>query len=183
MNDVKLSGRLTADPKGSTTANGKTVANFSLAIDRYYKDANGETQKDADFFQIACYNSLAKFVLDYIHKGDKIFVSGFMKQSKWTDTNGNKRERVGVIAQSIETMSSKRATTEAPSETTTEVTPVERKAEDTKIVEATPETATEPAKVTAEEIVAKAEANGIPAEIQSEFDVFGSEIDDTVFGF
>ncbi len=186
MNDVKLSGRLTADPKGTTTPNGKTIANFSLAIDRFYKDANGETQKEVQFFQVACYNGVANYILNYIHKGDKIFVNGFLKQSKWVDGNGNKRESVGIVAQSVESMVTRRAdvaennTETTPVAPTTEATtPVEAKPEQTAAPEATNDTP----KMNPEDVIAKAQANGIPAEVQSEFDVFGSEIDDSVFGF
>lgn len=183
MNDVKLSGRLTADPKGTAISNGKTVANFSLAIDRFYKDANGETQKETQFFQVACYNGVANYILNYIHKGDKIIVSGFLKQSKWVDANGNKRESVGVVAQNVESMIMRKTdavetNTEAVTSTTEVAPSVEAKPEQTAASEAT-----DKPKITPEDIIEKAQASGIPAEVQSEFDVFGSEIDDSVFGF
>jgi single-strand DNA-binding protein len=97
MNICVLSGRLTRDPAMSTTDEGKDVAEFGLAVDRYYD--RGET----DFFEIKVFGKQAAACGQYTQKGRHVTIVGTLRQRRWTDEQtGKRRSRVDVVAQRVE---------------------------------------------------------------------------------
>lgn len=94
VNQVFLIGRLTRDPEQRTTASGKTVANFSIAVDR----GNDE----ADFFEITTWEKLAELVVKYLEKGRQVHVQGRLRQETWDDKDtGKKRSRIAINATDV----------------------------------------------------------------------------------
>ena len=100
MNRVVLIGRLTRDPELRTTATGKNVASFSIAVNKRFKPQDGSA--DADFFRCTAWGSTADFVSNYLTKGRLIAVDGRIEQRGWTDKDGNKRETVEVVAENVQ---------------------------------------------------------------------------------
>lgn len=98
-NKAILIGRLTGDPELKTTPSGVSVCSFSLAVDRRFRDKNGERQ--ADFINIVCWRQQAEFVARYFHKGDPIGVDGSIQARKYEDRNGNNRTAVEVVADQV----------------------------------------------------------------------------------
>jgi single-strand DNA-binding protein len=98
MNSVNLIGRLTRDPESRTTQQGKKVVNFTLAVDRRFKSDD----KSADFFNVQAWDKTADFIEQYLGKGRLVGVTGRLQQRSYTDQNGNKREVVEVIAESVQ---------------------------------------------------------------------------------
>lgn len=92
-------GRLTRDPEVKTTGSGVAVANFALAIDRDYKNQDGE--RGTDFIEIICWRQRADFARRYLQKGRLICVSGRLEQNRWVDDQGNNRSTWRVNAQDI----------------------------------------------------------------------------------
>lgn len=92
-------GRLTRDPELRTTGSGIAVASFSLAIDRDYKDDDGE--RPTDFVNITCWRSLASFAQKYLKKGRMVCVTGRLQQQHWQDSNGNNRVSWSILAERI----------------------------------------------------------------------------------
>jgi single-strand DNA-binding protein len=77
-------GRLGKDPEVRFTAGGKAVANFSIACDESYKDANGEKQKKTEWVSLVVWgNSVEAYVQPYLHKGDLIYVEGKLQTRSW----------------------------------------------------------------------------------------------------
>lgn len=74
LNNVSLVGRLTKDPEVKVIGEGVAVCNFTLAVNRSYKDKNGETQ--ADFIQCQSWKGAAEFMAKYLKKGNLIAVTG-----------------------------------------------------------------------------------------------------------
>ncbi len=74
MNVVVLVGRLTRDPELAYTANGKPKTAFNLAVDRKFKNANGE--KEADFIRCVAWGKLAETIANNLSKGRRIGVEG-----------------------------------------------------------------------------------------------------------
>ena len=74
MNKVELVGRLTKDPESKMTSNQTPYCNFTVAVDRRFKDANGERQ--ADFINCVAWRQTAEFIQKYFRKGNKIGVCG-----------------------------------------------------------------------------------------------------------
>lgn len=99
LNHVVLLGRLTRDPELRTTNSGVSVATFSLAVDRAYKDASGE--RGVDFIDIVAWRNTAEFAARYFQKGQLAAVEGRLQIRDWTDTDGHKRRAAEVVAQSV----------------------------------------------------------------------------------
>lgn len=99
LNKVIIMGRLTADPDLRQTDSGTPVASFTLAVDRDYKDRDGNRQ--TDFVSCVAWRGTAEFVSKYFSKGSMAAVSGSLQSRKWTDKEDHKRISWEVIADSI----------------------------------------------------------------------------------
>lgn len=108
MNDVKLSGRLTANPELKQTPQGVAVCSFVLAVDRQSKD------DAADFPTIVAWRQTAEFVYRYLTKGRKIIVEGRLKTRTYEDSDGKKHKVTEVEADRIEFADGKPAEASAP---------------------------------------------------------------------
>ena len=87
MNRIILSGRLTRDPDFSQMQNGKSMCKFTLAVDRGYKGANGESK--TDFIPCVSFNgNTPNFIAQYFHKGDGMMIEGSMTQNDYTNKDG-----------------------------------------------------------------------------------------------
>jgi len=96
INQVILLGRLTRDPEQRTTSTGKTIASFSIAVDR------GGESDTADFFEITAWEKLGELVIQYLAKGRRVLVQGRLRQDSWDDKEtGKKRSRVEVTATDV----------------------------------------------------------------------------------
>lgn len=105
MNKVILVGRLTRDPDVKNTTSGKSVATFTLAVDRRFKNKDG--QKEADFIPIVVWGKQAEFAGQYLNKGSRIGTSGRLQVRSYDDKDGNRRYVTEVVADEIEFLSSK----------------------------------------------------------------------------
>ena len=99
MNQWQGMGRLTRDPELRSTASGIAEASFSLAIDRDYKDQNGE--KQTDFVPVVAWRAKAEFAQKYLKKGRLVCVTGRWEQQNWMDNDGNKRTSWQVVAENF----------------------------------------------------------------------------------
>ncbi len=100
MNQVVLMGRLTKNPELKATPSGVSVASFTLAVDRKFKNAAGERQ--ADFIPVVTWRNTADFVGKYLAKGSKVIVTGSIQTRNYTDKEGRKVYITEVIADEIE---------------------------------------------------------------------------------
>jgi single-strand DNA-binding protein len=105
MNKAILVGNLTKDPEMRTTPNGVSVTSFTVAVQRRYKDADGNYQ--ADFINCVAWRSTAEFVAKYFTKGSRIGVVGTIQTRTYDDQNGNKRYVTEVVADEVEFAGSK----------------------------------------------------------------------------
>ena len=95
LNDVKLCGRLTANPELKTTPNGVSVTSFSIAVDR---DWQSGSERSTDFINIVAWRHTAEFICKYFNKGKLIILSGMLQVRNYNDKNGNKRSVTEVVA-------------------------------------------------------------------------------------
>lgn len=96
INQVILMGRLTRDPEQRTTTTGKTIASFSIAVDRAGQD------DQADFFDVTAWEKTGELVMQYLAKGRRVLVQGRLRQDSWDDKEtGKKRSRVEVVASDV----------------------------------------------------------------------------------
>lgn len=107
MNKVTLIGRLTKDAELKTTSSGINYCNFIIAVDRKFKDANGNRQ--ADFIACVAWRTTADFISKYFKKGNKIAVVGSIQTRSYEDQSGNKHLVTEVIVDEAEFVESKAA--------------------------------------------------------------------------
>src|SRR3954466_1519641 len=100
FNQVTLMGNLTRDPELRTTPNGATVCSFSLALNRSYKNAEGNWTEATDFIDIVAWGPLGERVAQYLTKGRPALVSGRLQSRSW-EQEGQKRSKVEVVATDV----------------------------------------------------------------------------------
>ena len=101
LNKVQLIGNLTAEPEVRETPNGQKVATFSIATNRKWKDASGMLQEDTEFHNCVAWRGLADIAEQYMHKGKKVYVEGYLKTRSWDDTAGVKRYKTEIVADNV----------------------------------------------------------------------------------
>ena len=95
-----ITGNLTRDPELRTTPNGATVCGFSVAVNRVYRDSNGEQKEDVSFIDCSAWGKLGEMINQYAKKGTGVLVSGRLDQRSWEDkTTGQKRSRVEIVVE------------------------------------------------------------------------------------
>jgi single-strand DNA-binding protein len=107
MNKVFLMGRLTRDPDIRTTQSNIQVATFTLAVDRKYKDSNGD--RPTDFIRIVAWRGTADFVGKWCTKGTKLVVCGNIQTRNYENKEGQKVYVTEVVADEVEFAESKKA--------------------------------------------------------------------------
>ncbi|MBX0312294.1 MAG: single-stranded DNA-binding protein [Sulfurihydrogenibium sp.] len=105
LNKVILVGRLTGNPELRVLQNGMSVAVFSIAVNRKYKDKNGNWQEESYFFDIEAFGQLAERIGKQLAKGYQVLIEGQLRQDRWEDKNGEKRSKVKIIAERISLLS------------------------------------------------------------------------------
>ena len=107
MNKVLLIGRLTANPELRYTTSNNAVTTFSIAIDRNFKNEDGN--KEADFINIVAWNKKAELIHQYLKKGDRIGISGRLQVRKYQNERGENRYVTEVVADEVEFLNSKKS--------------------------------------------------------------------------
>lgn len=115
MNKMFLIGNLTADPALSTTANGKTMTRFRLAVNRRFNGQNGD--KVTDFFHVTTFGKVAENCSKYLAKGRKCCVVGELHPDTYADSEGITRMALDVVADEVEFLTPKDAKETANLET------------------------------------------------------------------
>ena len=101
FNKVILIGNLTKDPEIRYTPNGTAVANFSLAVNRKYKQGE-EMREEVCFIDIVVFGKQAENCGQYLSKGQGVIIDGRLQQRRWETEEGQKRSRHEVVAQSVQ---------------------------------------------------------------------------------
>lgn len=106
MNKVYLIGNLTRDPELRTTGSGIQVCNFSIAVNRHFK--NQQTgQTETDYFNIVAWRQLAELCSRYLAKGRKVAVFGSLQTRTYEAQDGSKRTATDIVADEVEFLSAK----------------------------------------------------------------------------
>ena len=98
-NKVILIGNITKDIELKTTPSGVSVASFSVAVNRKYKDASGNSE--TDFINVVAWRKTAEFVSQWFKKGKPILIDGEIQTRSYTDNQGNKRYVTEVVANEV----------------------------------------------------------------------------------
>ena len=105
MNNVSLVGRLTRDPELKYTSNGKAVANFNIAVNRPFKNANGE--QEADFINGQVWGKPAENLANYMKKGNQIGLTGRINTRNYENSEGKRVYVTEVVADNVQFLESK----------------------------------------------------------------------------
>ena len=100
FNKVVLMGNLTRDPETRTTPSGQSVTNFSLAVNRSWRGADGQTQESVSYIDCVAWGKPGEIIAQYVSKGRALLVSGRLDQRSWEDKeSGGKRSKVEVVVE------------------------------------------------------------------------------------
>ncbi len=106
-NKVFLAGNLTRDPEVRPAGQG-TVAKFGLAVNRRWKDRDGNLKDETTFVDVEAWGRTAELVGQYLTKGRGCFVEGRLRLDQWDDKeSGQKRSKMLVVADSVQFIDSK----------------------------------------------------------------------------
>jgi len=100
INRVVLVGRLTKDPEFRTTPSGVNIANFTLAVNRTFTNAQGE--READFINVVVFRKQAENVNNYLFKGHLAGVDGRMQSRSYENKEGQRVFVTEVVADNVQ---------------------------------------------------------------------------------
>ena len=123
MNIVSLIGRMTKDVELRRTGEDKAVAHFRLAVNRDYKNEQGEYE--ADFINCVAFGKQGEIISKYVHKGDKFAVVGRLKTGDYEADGGKKVYYTDVIVEKFDFLERKKQTEDTSENSSGEFEPIE----------------------------------------------------------
>lgn len=105
INRVVLVGRLTKDPEHRQTQSGVSTATFTLAVNRTFKNKNGE--READFINVVVFRQQAENVSKYLSKGSLAGVDGRIQSRSYENKEGQRVFVTEVVADSVQFLEKK----------------------------------------------------------------------------
>ncbi|MBM2659650.1 single-stranded DNA-binding protein [Staphylococcus pseudoxylosus] len=100
INRTILVGRLTKDPEFRTTPTGVSIANFTLAVNRTFTNAQGE--READFINVVVFRKQAENVNNYLFKGNLAGVDGRIQSRSYENNEGKRVFVTEVVADNVQ---------------------------------------------------------------------------------
>ena len=104
LNKAMIIGNLGRDPEMRYTPSGQAVTQFTVAVNRNYKDAQGERQEETEWFRVVAWGQQAEFAAEYLRKGAKVFVEGRLQTRQWEGQDGQKRYTTELVANTIQNL-------------------------------------------------------------------------------
>jgi single-strand DNA-binding protein len=101
LNRVEIIGRLGKDPETRFTPKGSKVCAFSVAVDRRWRSAEGETKKETDWFNVEAWGRLGEVCQDYLQKGRLVYIEGRLHTDQY-EQEGEKRYFTKVVARQMQ---------------------------------------------------------------------------------
>ena len=116
-NRVFLLGNLTADPESRDLPTGGIVTDLRLAVNRTYRNRDGEQTEEVSFIDCTAYGRTAEIARDYLKKGRPVFLEGRLHQDRWETNEGDKRSKLKVVVERLVLMPRRADAAEAETET------------------------------------------------------------------
>ena len=108
INRVVLVGNLTRDPELRHTPSGMAVCSLRIAVNTRRKDAtSGEWTEKPNYFDITVWGNQGESCAQYLAKGRPVGIDGRLEWREWDDQNGNKRQSIDIIADSVQFLGSR----------------------------------------------------------------------------
>ncbi len=98
INKVILVGNLGQDPEIRYTADGRPIANFSIATSESWKDKNsGEKREKTEWHRVVVFGKLAEICGEYLSKGRQVYIEGKLQTRKWQGQDGQDRYTTEIV--------------------------------------------------------------------------------------
>ncbi len=108
FNKVILMGNLTRDPEVKYTSSGTAIAKLGMAINRYWRNQDGQQQEETTFVDVDAFGRQAETIGQYLKKGRPIMVEGRLKLDQWDDKQtGQKRSKMGIVLENFQFLDSR----------------------------------------------------------------------------
>jgi len=101
FSEVIAIGNAVSEPAVVYTSTGTMIASFNLAINKHYKNSNGEKAQKTTFIEIKVFGKTAEVVEKYVKKGDRVLVKGELNQEVWVTASGDKRSKINILADKV----------------------------------------------------------------------------------
>jgi single-strand DNA-binding protein len=104
LNKAMIIGNLGRDPEMRYTPSGQAVTQFTVAVNRNYKDQSGEWQEETEWFRVVAWGPTGERAAEYLRKGNKVYVEGRMQTRQWEGQDGQKRYTTELIADRVQNL-------------------------------------------------------------------------------
>jgi single-strand DNA-binding protein len=108
INRVVLVGNLTRDPELRSTAGGKSVCRLRVACSTRWRSSDtGELEEKPNYFDVSVFGASAEACSRFLEKGQPVGVDGRLDWHEWENSDGERRQAVGIVAESVQFLSSR----------------------------------------------------------------------------
>ena len=107
INRVVLTGNLTRDPELRSLPSGTSVSSLRVACNTRRKDASGEWVDKPNYFDVTVWGAQGENCAQYLSKGRPVAIDGRLEWREWQDKEGNKRQSIDIIADSVQFLGSR----------------------------------------------------------------------------
>lgn len=101
LNKVSIIGNLGSDTEMRYAPSGKPVTTFRVAVNTRYKDNQGESKEETEWFSIVAWGKTAELCNQYLHKGSLVYVEGRNRTRSWGGQDGQKHYKTELIANKV----------------------------------------------------------------------------------
>jgi single-strand DNA-binding protein len=107
INRVVLTGNLTRDPELRSTSSGLAVCGMRIAVNTRRKDQSGNWIEEPNYFDITVFGGQGENCAKFLSKGRPVAIDGRLKWREFTDKDGNQRQAIDIIADSVQFLGSR----------------------------------------------------------------------------
>ena len=107
INRVVLTGNLTRDPELRNTPSGTSVCSLRVACNTRRKDSSGDWVDKPNYFDVTVWGAQGENCATYLQKGRPVALDGRLEWREWEDKEGNKRQSIDIIADSVQFLGSR----------------------------------------------------------------------------
>lgn len=97
-----IRGNVTADPEMKFTPGGQARTTLRVAVNKRFKDRDGNKKEEVSFLPITCWGNLAERVHEWVKRGQEITVVGELRQDRWTNDEGKNMSFIHVVADRLD---------------------------------------------------------------------------------
>ncbi|NIO16749.1 MAG: single-stranded DNA-binding protein [Deltaproteobacteria bacterium] len=101
FNKVIVGGNLVRDPEIRFLPSGLSVTNFTVAVNRSYRQEN-EQKEEVSYFDVVVFGKQGESCAEYLSKGRAVLVEGRLRQRRWESEEGQRRSKIEIVAQQVQ---------------------------------------------------------------------------------